>query len=79
MRARAGIAIEQDGLLFRATDKKDRRGCPYVGSCGLQDAYWMIRRQIKIAGLGTWAGHPTFRETVLTAYLRNNGLFDHDA
>jgi site-specific recombinase XerD len=71
--AAAGIAGEPDGFLFRTTGRKTG----VAGPMWQQDAYRMIQRQVRIAGLGTRAGNHTFRATGITAYLKNNGLLEH--
>lgn len=71
--AAAGIAGEPDGFLFRTTGRKTG----VAGQMYQQDAYRMIQRQVRIAGLGTHAGNHTFRATGITAYLKNNGLLEH--
>jgi site-specific recombinase XerD len=71
--AAAGIAGEPDGFLFRTTGRKTG----VAGPLWQQDAYRMIQRQVRIAGLGTRAGCHTFRATGITAYLKNNGLLEH--
>jgi integrase len=42
-----------------------------------QDAYRMIQRRAKAAGIKTRIGNHTFRATGITAYLKNNGLLEH--
>lgn len=71
--AAAGIAGEPDGFLFRTTGRKTG----VAGRMYQQDAYRMIQRQVRIAGLRTHAGNHTFRATGITAYLKNNGLLEH--
>lgn len=71
--AAAGIAGEPEGFLFRTTGRKTG----VAGPMWQQDAYRMIQRQMRIAGLSTRAGNHTFRATGITAYLKNNGLLEH--
>ena len=70
----AGIARDVDGYLFRTA----------AGKTGLlsdkplyqQDAYRMIQRRAKAAGIETRIGHHTFRATGITAYLKNSGKLE---
>jgi integrase len=41
------------------------------------DAYRMIQRRSKTAGVKTRIGNHTFRATGITAYLKNNGTLEH--
>jgi integrase len=41
-----------------------------------QDAYRMIQRRAKAAGIEKRIGNHTFRATGITAYLKNNGKLD---
>ena len=41
-----------------------------------QDAYRMIQRRAKAAGIQTRIGNHTFRATGITAYLNNNGALE---
>ncbi len=43
------------------------------------DAYGMIRRRAKAAGIGTKVGNHTFRATGITAYLKNGGTLEKAA
>jgi integrase len=71
--ARAGIASEADGPLFRTTGRKT--GEPHA--MWQQDAYRMIQRRAAAAGIETKIGNHTFRATGITAYLKNNGTLEH--
>ena len=70
----AGIADDVDGYLFRTA----------AGKTGLlsdkplyqQDAYRMIQRRAKAAGIETRIGNHTFRATGITAYLKNSGKLE---
>src|ERR1700719_2801530 len=42
-----------------------------------QDAYRMIQRRAKAAGVKTRIGNHSFRATGITAYLKNNGTLEH--
>jgi site-specific recombinase XerD len=42
-----------------------------------QDAYRMIQRRAKAAGIETRIGNHSFRATGITAYLKNEGLLEH--
>jgi site-specific recombinase XerD len=71
--ARAGIAGEADGPLFRTTGRKT--GQPHA--MWQQDAYRMIQRRAAAAGIETKIGNHTFRATGITAYLKNKGTLEH--
>ena len=42
-----------------------------------QDAYRMIQRRARDAGIKTRIGNHTFRATGITAYLKNDGKLEH--
>jgi integrase len=71
--AAAGIADDTDGPLFRttgrATGKPHRMTQP--------DAYRMIQRRAKAAGIKTKIGNHSLRATGITDYLKNNGTLEH--
>jgi integrase len=68
-----GVGLEADpkGPLFRTaiakSDALTRRPMSQA------DAYRMIRRWAKAAGIHTKIGNHTFRATGITAYLKNGG------
>ncbi len=70
----AGIAGDDNGYLFRTvagktgrlTDKPLRQ----------QDAYRIVERRAKAAGIQTRIGNHTFRATGITAYLKNSGKLE---
>ena len=68
----AGIADDQDGPLFRTTGRKTGEQHPMWQ----QDAYRMIQRRAKAAGIKTKIGNHTFRATGITAYLNNKGTLE---
>jgi site-specific recombinase XerD len=71
--ARAGIAGDPDGPLFRTTGR--RTGLAHA--MWQQDTYRMIQRRAAAAGIATRIGNHTFRATGITAYLKNKGLLEH--
>ena len=71
--ARAGIAGEADGPLFRTTGRKTGQ----AHAMWQQDAYRMIQRRAAAAGITTKIGNHTFRATGITAYLKNKGTLEH--
>jgi integrase len=70
----AGLADDPKGPLFRTvfgkTDTLMRRPMTQA------DAYRMIRRRAKAAGIHTKIGNHTFRATGITAYLKNAGRLE---
>lgn len=71
--AAAGIAGDPDGPLFRTTGRKTGKQHPMWQ----QDAYRMIQRRARAAGIKTRIGNHTFRATGITTYLRNDGKLEH--
>ena len=65
----AGIAGDVDGPLFRTM--AGRSGQLTGNALWQQDAYRMIQRRAKEAGIKTKIGNHTFRATGITAYLKN--------
>jgi site-specific recombinase XerD len=65
--AAAGRAADPAGPLFRTV-----AGLPMRQ----QDAYRMIQRRARAAGIGTRIGNHTFRATGITAYLKNGGTLE---
>ena len=72
--AAAGIAEDLDGPLFRTA--AGRSGLLTANPLWQQDAYRMIQRRAKAAGIQTRIGNHTFRATGITAYLKNNGALE---
>ena len=72
--AAAGIAGDLDGPLFRTA--AGRTGQLTANPLWQQDAYRMIQRRAKAAGIQTRIGNHTFRATGITAYLNNNGALE---
>jgi integrase/recombinase XerD len=72
--AAAGIACDADGYLFRTTARQS--GVLTEKSMHQQDAYRMIQRRAKAAGIETKIGNHTFRATGITAYLKNSGKLE---
>jgi site-specific recombinase XerD len=72
--AATGIAGDADGYLFRTTVRKS--GVLTDKPMHQQDAYRMIQRRAKAAGIETKIGNHTFRATGITAYLKNSGKLE---
>ena len=72
--AAAGIAEDPDAPLFQTAVGRTGRltGKPLWQ----QDAYRMIQRRAKAAGIQTRIGNHTFRATGITAYLKNSGTLE---
>ena len=72
--AAAGIAEDPDAPLFQTAAGRTGRltGKPLWQ----QDAYRMIQRRAKAAGIQTRIGNHTFRATGITAYLKNSGTLE---
>jgi site-specific recombinase XerD len=70
----AGIADDKEGQLFRAAIRKTGKltDRPLVRA----DAFMMIRRRSKAAGIETKIGCHTFRVTAITIYLQNGGTLE---
>jgi integrase len=70
----AGLDVDPKGPLFRTAVRKSdvltRRPMSQA------DAYRMIRRRAKGAGIHTKIGNHTFRATGITAYLKNGGRLE---
>jgi site-specific recombinase XerD len=73
--AAAGIAADPEGPLFRTAARKT--GALTGNKMWQVDAYRMIQRRSKAAGVKTRIGNHTFRATGITAYLKNNGTLEH--
>jgi len=63
--------------LFRALSRRTRQ----LGEAPLSqpDAFAMVRRRAKAAGIATKIGNHTFRATGITAYLKNGGTLENAA
>ena len=70
----AGLQDDAKGLLFRTVAGKTGRLTTLRLSQA--DAYRMIRRRAKAAGIQTKIGNHTFRATGITAYLKNGGKLE---
>jgi integrase/recombinase XerD len=70
----SGLELDSKGPLFRTvfgkTDRLMRRPMTQA------DAYRMIRKRAKAAGINTKIGNHTFRATGITAYLKNGGRLE---
>lgn len=64
----------KDDYLFRTVSR--RSGGLTANKMWQQDAYRMIQRRAKFAGVGTRVGNHTFRATGITAYLKNGGQLE---
>ena len=71
--AAAGIAGDRDGALFRTTGRTT--GTPQ--RMGQSDAYRMIQRRARQAGIETKIGNHSLRATGITDYLKNSGTLEH--
>jgi len=71
--AAAGIADDKDGPLFRTTGQS--RGTPQ--RMAQPDAYRMIQRRVKNAGITTQVGNHSLRATGITQYLKNAGTLEY--
>jgi len=72
--AAAGLADDADGWLFRTA--AGRTGSLTESAMWQQDAYRMIQRRAKAAGIKTKIGNHTFRATGITAYMKNGGKLE---
>jgi integrase/recombinase XerD len=72
--AAADIAVDATSYLFRTTAPKS--GALTEKPVHQQDAYRMIQRGAKAAGIETKIGNHTFRATGITAYLKNSGKLE---
>lgn len=73
----AGLAANPKGPLFRTVG----RGTGKLTDTPLpqSNAYAMIRRRAKVAGIETKVGNHSFRATGITAYLKNGGTLEKAA
>ena len=73
----AGLANEPKALLFQTYSRATGRltGAPLPQA----NAYAMIQRRAKAAGITTQVGNHTFRATGVTAYLKNGGTLERAA
>ncbi len=71
--AAAGIAADRDGALFRTTG----RSTGTAQRMGQPDAYRMIQRRARQAGIATKIGNHSLRATGITDYLTNSGTLEH--
>ena len=72
--AAAGIGENPDAPLFQTA--VGRTGKLSGKPLWQQDAYRMIQRRAKAAGIKTRIGNHTFRATGITAYLKNSGTLE---
>src|SRR5919205_2651852 len=72
-----GIASDPKGPLFRTI----RRGTGLLTTMPLPqaNAYAMVQRRARAAGIATRIGNHTFRATGITAYLKNGGTLEKAA
>ena len=70
----AGLQDDPKGFLFRSVAGKT--GKLTTLPLSQADAYRMIRRRAKAAGIKTKIGNHTFRATGITAYLKNGGKIE---
>lgn len=74
--AAAGIADDKKGWLFR-TAKGHRATTLSDRPMDQADAWCMVRRRAKVAGIMAPIGNHSFRATGITAYLANGGTLEH--
>ncbi len=67
-----GIGADPDGLLFRTTGRKTGE----QHAMWQQDAYRMIQRHARDAGIMTKIGNHTFRASGITIYLKGGGRLE---
>jgi site-specific recombinase XerD len=72
----AGIAEDRKGWLFR-TSRGHAGNTLSDQKMGQSDAWRMIRRRAKAAGIAAPIGNHTMRATGITAYLSNGGALEH--
>lgn len=72
--AAAAIGDDPDGWLFRTA--AGRTGSLTESQMWQQDAYRMIQRRAKAAGIKAKIGNHTLRATGITAYLKNGGKLE---
>ena len=72
----AGIAEDRKGFLFR-TSPRHTATMLTEQPMTQADAWRMIRRRAKAAGIMAPIGNHTFRATGITAYLGNGGVLEH--
>ena len=68
------VGIAGDGYLFRTAAGKT--GMLTEKPLTQPDAYRMVQRRAKAAGIETRIGNHTFRATGITAYLKNSGKLE---
>jgi len=71
--AAAGIAGDKEGPLFRTTGRTTGK----MQRMGQPDAYRMIQRRARQAGIKTKVGNHSLRATGITDYLKNAGTLEH--
>jgi integrase len=71
--AAAGISDDPAGPLWRTSGRKTGRSHRMTQP----DAFRMIRRRAKAAGITTLIGNHTMRATGITAYLKHDGTLEH--
>lgn len=72
----ANLWDEKMGSLFRTITSEPGRPLS-LNARAQADAWRMIRRRAKDAGIETAIGCHTFRATGITAYLENGGTLEH--
>jgi site-specific recombinase XerD len=70
----AGIAEEKKGPLFRSANRRTNQLT--ANPLSSSDAWAMVRRRAKAAGIETAIGCHTFRATGITVYLTNGGTLE---
>jgi integrase len=72
----AGIAEDRKGFLFRTSPRHNAKALTDRPLTQV-NAWLMIRRRAKAAGITAPIGCHTFRATGITAYLANGGALEH--
>jgi integrase len=70
------LTVPPEGPLFRTVPSRAAHELTR-NPLWQQDAYRMIQRRAKAAGIKTRIGNHSFRATGITAYLKNDGLLEH--
>lgn len=73
----AGLWDDEKGWLFRTVDRKTKRLS--IRQLAHANAYQMVLRRARQAGLSTKVGNHSFRATGVTVYLKNGGTLENAA
>jgi len=72
-----GLREDLNGPLFRTIP--NRNGRLTRNPMSQSDAYRVVRRRARVAGVGRKIGNHSFRATGITAYLKNGGVLEKAA